>query len=92
MILEGLENYALPYIDDMTTFPNDWNQHVNYLDEVLKRLSESGLKVKPTKCKFAQDHVRFLGHEVGSGKRSPSQVKIQAIQNFPTPKTKTQIR
>ena len=43
MVLGGLENYALPYIDDMATFSNDWNQHINNLDEVLKRPGEAGL-------------------------------------------------
>ncbi|GBM62092.1 Retrovirus-related Pol polyprotein from transposon 297, partial [Araneus ventricosus] len=43
-------------------------------------------------CKFAQDHVKYLGHVVGNGFRSPTEAKIQSIQAFPTPKTKTQVR
>ncbi|GFR00119.1 retrovirus-related Pol polyprotein from transposon 17.6 [Trichonephila clavata] len=36
--------------------------------------------------------VLFLGHTVGSGSRSPSDLKIKAIKDFPTPTTKTQVR
>ena len=91
-VLTGLENFALPCIDDLAVFSENWELHLKHLDIVLSRLSEAGLTVKPAKCRFAQSHVRFLGHEVGSGKRSPSEIKIKAIQDFPAPTTKTQIR
>ncbi|GFT06676.1 retrovirus-related Pol polyprotein from transposon 17.6 [Trichonephila clavipes] len=50
------------------------------------------LTIKPSKCKFAQQNVKFLGHIVGQGFRTPSEVKVQAVLEFPTPRTKTQIR
>ncbi|GFS75182.1 retrovirus-related Pol polyprotein from transposon 297 [Trichonephila clavipes] len=50
------------------------------------------LTIKPSKCKFAQQNVKFLGHIVGQGFRTPSEIKIQAVLEFPTPRTKTQIR
>lgn len=62
------------------------------MEVVFKRLLEAHSTVKPSKCKFLQDHVRFLGHEVRSGKRSPSDVNIQTIKDFPTITTKTQLR
>ncbi|GFT82015.1 retrovirus-related Pol polyprotein from transposon 297 [Trichonephila clavipes] len=52
----------------------------------------AGLKVKPSKCKFAQEEVLFLGHRIGSGSRSPSDLKIKAIADFPRPTTKTHVR
>ncbi|GFY42236.1 transposon Tf2-11 polyprotein [Trichonephila inaurata madagascariensis] len=59
---------------------------------VLGRLIKTGLKVKPSKCKFAQEEVLFLGHKIGSWSRSPSDLKIKAIADFPRPTTKTQVR
>ncbi|GFU91784.1 retrovirus-related Pol polyprotein from transposon 297 [Trichonephila clavipes] len=56
------------------------------------RLRKAGLKVKPSKCKFAQEEVLFLGHRIGSGSRSPSDLKIKAIADFPRPTTKTHVR
>ncbi|GFW53257.1 retrovirus-related Pol polyprotein from transposon 17.6 [Trichonephila clavipes] len=50
------------------------------------------LTIKPSKCKFAQQNVKFLGHIVGQGFRTPSEIKVQAVLEFPTPRTKTQIR
>ncbi|XP_035211689.1 uncharacterized protein LOC118185877 [Stegodyphus dumicola] len=92
MVLGGLDNFVLPYIDDIAVFSPTWDRHMKDLDVVLGRLQEAKLTVKPSKCKFAQDHVKFLGHEEGFGKRSPSEAKIQAIRDFPIPTTKTQIR
>ncbi|GFX56194.1 hypothetical protein TNCV_1631231 [Trichonephila clavipes] len=91
-VLEGLEQFALPYIDDIAIFSQGWKDHVNHIDIVLGRLRKAGLKVKPSKCKFAQEEVLFLGHRIGSGSRSPSDLKIKAIADFPRPTTKTHVR
>ncbi|GFT29831.1 retrovirus-related Pol polyprotein from transposon 17.6 [Trichonephila clavipes] len=52
----------------------------------------ASLTIKLSKCKFAQQEIQYLGHVVGRGKCSPTELKIEAIQNFPIPTTKTQIR
>ncbi|GFW43762.1 retrovirus-related Pol polyprotein from transposon 297 [Trichonephila clavipes] len=91
-VLEGLEPFALPYIDDIAIFSQGRKDHVKHIDIVLGRLRKVGLKVKPSKCKFAQEEVLFLGHRIGSGSRSPSDLKIKAIADFPRPTTKTQVR
>lgn len=59
---------------------------------VLKRLRGVDLTVKPSKFKFVQDHVKFLGHEVGSGKWAPGESNLQAIKDFPIPTNKIQLR
>ncbi|GFX12732.1 retrovirus-related Pol polyprotein from transposon 412 [Trichonephila clavipes] len=66
-VLEGLEQFALPYIDDIAIFSQGWKDHVKHIDIVLGRLRKAGLKVKPSKCKFTQEEVLFLGHRIGSG-------------------------
>ncbi|GFX37002.1 retrovirus-related Pol polyprotein from transposon 297 [Trichonephila clavipes] len=91
-VLEGLEQFALPYKDDIAIFSQGWKDHVKHIDIVLGRLRKAGLKVKPSKCKFAQEEVLFLGHRIGSGSRSPSDLKIKAIADFPRLTTKTQVR
>ncbi|GFV59316.1 hypothetical protein TNCV_2340571 [Trichonephila clavipes] len=91
-VLEGLEQFALPYIDDIAIFSQGWKDHVKHIDIVLGRLRKAGLKVKPSKCKFAQEEVLFLEHRIGSGSRSPSDLKIKAIADFPRPTTKTHVR
>ncbi|GFV34084.1 retrovirus-related Pol polyprotein from transposon 297 [Trichonephila clavipes] len=64
---------------------------LNGLEDFV-RIKRAKLTIKPSKCKFAQQNVKFLGHIVGQGFRTPSEIKVQAILEFPTPRTKTQIR
>ncbi|GFY60516.1 retrovirus-related Pol polyprotein from transposon 297 [Trichonephila inaurata madagascariensis] len=73
-------------------FLENWDDHISHIDKVLERIQNARLTIKPAKCKFAQDSVKYLGHVVGLGKRSPAQLKVQTILDFPVPRTKTQVR
>ncbi|GFU33216.1 retrovirus-related Pol polyprotein from transposon 297 [Trichonephila clavipes] len=68
------------------------DDHISHIDKVLERIQNARLTIKPAKCKFAQDSVKYLGHVVGLRKRSPAQLKVQTILDFPVPRTKTQFR
>jgi len=59
---------------------------------VLKRIQDAGLTAKRSKCQFAMSSCVYLGHRIGSGKVSPDDVKVEAIKQFPSPRTKKQIR
>ncbi|GFV92741.1 retrovirus-related Pol polyprotein from transposon 297 [Trichonephila clavipes] len=90
-LLNGLEERTT-YLDDIAIFSDTWESHLKHVETVLQRIKRSKLTIKPSKCKFAQQNVKFLGHIVGQGFRTPSEVKVQAVLEFPTPRTKTQIR
>ena len=60
-VLGDLESCALHYIGDIAVFSLEWKSHIKHLDAVLKILGVANLKVKPSKCKFAQDQLKILG-------------------------------
>ena len=91
-LLAGCENFCVTYIDDVAIFSSDWTEHLKHIDIILKRLADAKLKIKPMKCKFAQNTVKYLGHVVGGGRRTPAEAKIKAVMDLPEPKTKTEIR
>lgn len=91
-LLQGCEEYSVPYLDDVALFSDTWEDHLKHLDEVLKRVGKAGLTIKPSKCRFAQSCVKYLGHMVGGGCRTPAEAKVHAVLEFPVPRTKTQIR
>ncbi|GFY16113.1 retrovirus-related Pol polyprotein from transposon 297 [Trichonephila clavipes] len=91
-LLNGLEDFVVPYLDDIAIFSDTWESHIKHMETVLQRIKRAKLTIKPSKCKFAQQNVKFLGHIVGQGFRTPSEIKVQAVLEFPTPCTKTQIR
>ena len=65
---------------------------VTHLREVLKKLGEVGLTVKPSKCHLAMSECTYLGHVVGSGVVKSVTSKLQAVDQFPRPTTKKQLR
>jgi len=91
-VLRGCENYARPYIDDTAIFSDSWADHVIHLREVFNRLRSAKLTVKPTKCQFAQETVEYLGHQVGQGKLTPTDAKVEIVRNLKAPSTKKQVR
>ena len=50
------------YIDDILVTGSSNKEHLERLEEVLKRLKEYGLRVKKSKCDFFQSLVKYLGH------------------------------
>lgn len=80
------------YIDDIVIFSNNFEQHLEDIEAVMTLLSEYNLTAKPAKAKFCMDSVTFLGHHIGQGKIRPTQVKVEAFQQFPQPSTKKKLR
>ncbi|KAF8795001.1 Transposon Ty3-I Gag-Pol polyprotein like [Argiope bruennichi] len=91
-LLKGCEEYAVLYFDDIVIYSHSWDSHLKHLETVLKRIEAANLTLKPSKCKFTQDYVLYLGQTAGLGSRRPSETKVQAVVDFVTPKTKTDIR
>ena len=56
-----------------------------HLDTVLQQLRSANLKLKPTKCHFAQNKVQYLGHIISSDGIRVDPNKTAAISDFPAP-------
>ncbi|GFW63845.1 retrovirus-related Pol polyprotein from transposon 297 [Trichonephila clavipes] len=91
-LLRNCENFAVPYLDDIAIFSLAWEDHLKHLKDVFDRLRSAKLHIKPSKCQFAQAYVKYLGHLVGQGLRTPGELKVQVIKDFPIPTNKTQDR
>ena len=80
------------YIDDILITGKDEPSHLKSLEEVLKKLSESGLRLKKDKCLFLVSSVVFLGHKIDSAGLHPLPDKIEAIEAAPTPSSVTELK
>ncbi|GFY33018.1 retrovirus-related Pol polyprotein from transposon opus [Trichonephila clavipes] len=67
-----------------------WDDHLKHLKDEYDRLRSAKLHIKPSKCQFAQAYVKYLGHLVGQGLRTPGELKVQVIKDFPITTNKTQ--
>ena len=60
-ILQGIGGIAC-YIDDIIINGKTTEEHLEHLEEVLRRLLRHGVHVKKPKCRFLQSSMIFLGH------------------------------
>lgn len=92
-VLEGLNNkIAYVYFDDIIIFaPND-KQLVEHCSQVLERIKQHGLKLKPSKCIFGVKSVKFLGHIISAKGFEIDPIRIQDVINFPIPRNASEVR
>ena len=51
-------------VDDIIVYSDSIADHIRWLERVLQKLREHGLKIEAAKCQFFQRHVKYLGHVV----------------------------
>ena len=59
--------------------------HDEIVEEVLKRLKENDLFLKPEKCEFKKE-IEFLGMVIGEKGVKMDMTKVEAIMSWPMPK------
>lgn len=87
-----LRENVFVYIDDLLVVSPDFDSHMICLRKVAECLSKANLTINVDKSKFCMKEIHYLGYIVGNGCLKTDPDKVQAISNFPTPKTKKQIR
>ena len=72
-------------LDDIIITGKNDQEHLDHLEEVLKRLQEHGLRANREKCEFFQKKVTYCGHEVDKDGLHKTQEKVDAVVNAPRP-------
>lgn len=90
-VLRGLD-FCYGYLDDILVFSKSQDQHLEHLELLFQRLRDYGVLVNTSKCHFGQAEVTFLGYHVSPAGIKPMPEKVQAIQEYPTPKTVKELR
>ena len=87
-LLKDFRAFPIAYLDDIVIFSSSWEEHLQHLRRLMKRLLEVRLTAKPEKCRLAMGEVQYLGYRVGGGQVRPTDEKVQAVRNSPMPVTK----
>ena len=53
-------NECLIYLDDIVIVGRTFNEHLRHVANVLSHLRQAELKLKPEKCYFLQQEVRYI--------------------------------
>ncbi|XP_043916150.1 LOW QUALITY PROTEIN: uncharacterized protein K02A2.6-like [Protopterus annectens] len=90
-LVAGIPNVAV-YLDDILLTGRNNREHLETLNEVLRRLREAGLQVKRSKCAFMDKEAEFLGYKVDASGLHPLPNKVKAIQQVPAPTNVTELK
>ena len=85
-------NWCIVYLDDVIVFSSTLEEHLETLEAVFKKLSDAGLKLKPSKCKFFQSSLTYLGHLISEEGIATDPSKIQAVKEWPVPESVSQVK
>ena len=80
-----LDNFATAYLDDILIYSTNLQEHQDHVKRILAALSKPGLHLKPDKCEFHAQEVKYLGLIVGTEGIKMDQVKVESIMEWPTP-------
>ena len=86
MILGNLTGFVEIYLDDVTIHSKTFEEHVEHIETVLKKLKEAGLKLNPEKCIWFANEVKILGHYVSYNSIKVDPDKIRAIVEWVQPR------
>jgi len=89
-IREALDDFTSAYLDDILIYSNSKEEYVGNVKWIMERLLEAGLYLKPEKCEFHKETVRYLGLIISTKGISMDEDKIETIKNWSwEKKTKT---
>uniref|UniRef100_A0A1I7WEI7 Reverse transcriptase domain-containing protein n=1 Tax=Heterorhabditis bacteriophora TaxID=37862 RepID=A0A1I7WEI7_HETBA len=91
-LAKGIRARVFIYIDDLVITSDTADEHLQDVDEVLGKIEGIGMKLKASKCLFAQPEVKFLGFVLSEKGIRPNPDKTFAIDNYPTPKDLNEVR
>jgi hypothetical protein len=81
-IREALDDFASAYLDDILIYSDSEEEHVGHVKWIMSRLLQAGLYLKPEKCEFYKETVRYLGLIISTKGISMDEDKIETIRNW----------
>ena len=82
-----LDVCVIVYLDDILVYSKNKEDHEQHLRQVLQRLKDNQLYAKLTKCTFFASSIEYLGHIADGEGLRPNPRLVQALTDFPRPKT-----
>lgn len=79
-------------MDDIIIFSNSLEEHMKDIQKILNTLKEANLRIQCDKSEFLRKEVEFLGHVVTTEGVKPNPTKVEAVKNWPLPKTPKELK
>lgn len=89
----GLQGITLlGYLDDLIVISSGFEEHLEDLVRIFKRLKQFNLHVNRSKCTFACEEVKYLGHTITSHGIQVDDEKVVAITKRPPPRNVKEVQ
>lgn len=93
LILADLQwTTCLVYFDNIIVFGCTFQEDLAHLDEVLTKLQQANLKIKPCKCNLFPTQVHYLGHVISAEGVMADPAKVAAVREWPVPRNQTEVQ
>ncbi|GJY61578.1 putative reverse transcriptase domain-containing protein [Tanacetum coccineum] len=87
-----LDKFVIVFIDNILIYSHNEKEHEEHLKTILEMLKKEELYAKFSKCEFWINTVKFLGHVIDSSGIHVDPTKIEAVKNWASPTTPSEIR
>ena len=87
-----LDKFVVVYLDEILIYSRNMQDHQQHLRLVLELLRDHKLHAKHSKCEFGLKQVDFLGHVVDAHGIHMDPAKVQAVTQWPVPRTAKHVR
>lgn len=77
---------CLLFLDDILVFSSTFEEHLERLEDVFKRLERHSLTLKPSKCDFFMSEVKYFGHVVSEKGIQTDPDKSASLKMWRVPK------
>ena len=81
-----MDNKVAVYLDDILIYSKTMKEHIEIVNEVLQRLQDNDLYLKPEKCEFHKTKTEFLGLIISEGNIEMDPIKLKGVADWPTPR------
>jgi len=86
------EGKIAAFVDDILVGTETEEGHSEIVEEILRRLEENNLYVKPKKCMWKVRKIGFLGVVIGPDGIEMEKKKINGVLSWPKPKNIKDVR
>ena len=80
------------FMDNVLVGTEEEEKHDEIVEEVLRRMEENNLYVKPKKCVWKVREINFLGLVMGSGGIKMQEEKVVGVLEWSSPKTVKEVQ
>jgi len=87
-----LDDFCTAFLDNIFIYSDTLKEHKEQVYKVLKALSQAGLHLKPEKCDFHKQEVKYLGFIITTKGIRMDPEKVSCILGWETPKNGTDVQ